>query len=155
MGAKIQVDGCENQNIELGYSFWTGAQLMINGNKAPKGANRREMIITKDDGTQVSAYWKQRSFGFDKPNLVVDGKEIEITPPLKWYELVWCGLPIILVFIGGALGAIIGFIAFALNSTIFRSNISRLLQFLITLVISVLAVLLWFFIAAAVTVALN
>jgi len=58
------------------------------------------------------------------------------------------GLPILLVFSGGALGAIIGFVAFSINTKVFRSSImSVILRVLLTGVASVTAVLAYLLVA--------
>lgn len=41
---------------------------------------------------------------------------------LKWYEYLICGLPFIIIFAGGAIGAAIGFFAFSTNVKIWKST---------------------------------
>ena len=76
----------------------------------------------------------------DTPKLLVNGKPILVVEPLKWYQIAWSGLALMLVFLGGAIGAIIGLIAFAANAKLFRSDLSPILQFLITGVITAVAI---------------
>jgi len=41
--------------------------------------------------------------------VVFDGQTITLVSPLRWYEYAWMSLPLLLVFAGGALGALFGF----------------------------------------------
>ena len=50
---------------------------------------------------------------------------MNVAEPLPLYVWVWSALPVLLVLIGGALGALVGFIAFATNTRIFRTPWSR------------------------------
>lgn len=83
MGTPIPIEGCEGQNIEVRQGFCPGAQLWIDGEKAPRGSNRREMLVKRNDGAVMIAYWKPRLLGFDTPNLMVNGNEIEVNSPPK------------------------------------------------------------------------
>ncbi len=154
MGTPIQIEGCEGQNIEVRQGFWAGAQLLINCEKAPKGSNRREMLVKRNDGVVMTAYWKPRLLGFDTPNLVINGKEIEVNPPLKWYEIVWSALPVIMVFIGGALGAVLGILGFTASAAIFRSKLNGVVKYLFSALVTGTAVILWLIISIIVSSAL-
>jgi hypothetical protein len=127
-------------------SFFAGYRLLVNGQPAPKGPKRNQMVLRRNDGKEVLATWKPQVLGFDVPQLVVDGTAISLVPPLKWYEWLWGGLPILLVFVGGALGAVIGFIAFSVNCKIFRSPLDLILKFLFSAAISIVAVVVYVFI---------
>ena len=78
--------------------------------KLQKGAKRGEYLIQRDDGSEAIAKLKYR-FLDPVPNVVVDEAEIKVVEPLQWYQWLWAGLPILLVFGGGALGGALGFLA--------------------------------------------
>ncbi len=155
MRIPMQIEGFEGQRIEASLSYWSGAQLYINGEKAPKGTNRRDMLITRNDGVAIPAFWKPRMLGFDSPVLSVNGKDIEVQPRLKWYEFVWSALPIVLVFIGGALGAFLGFLAFSFNTGVFRSKMNAIVKYLVSMIISGAAGVLWLLVAMVVNSAIG
>jgi hypothetical protein len=143
----VKPQGFEGQKIEVQPAgIFSGYKLIVNGLPAPKGAKRGEMLLRRNDGAEVIASWKPQALGFDVPQLVVDGSAIPLVQPLKWYEWLWGGLPMLLVFAGGALGAVIGFIAFSVNSKIFRAPFSLFLKFLTTAAISMVAVMVYFLI---------
>jgi len=143
----VNIQGFEGQTIEVrSPTFFAGYRLLVNGQPALKGPKRNQMVLRRNDGKEVIATWKPQVLGFDVPQLVVDGTEIPLVPPLKWYEWLWGGLPILLVFAGGALGAVIGFIAFSVNCKIFRAPLVLFLKFLASAAISMVAVLVYFLI---------
>jgi hypothetical protein len=144
MSYTASIEGFENQNIEVAVSFWSGPKLLVNGEPAQKGSKRGEMILQRADGKQVSVSWKQQVLGLDVPQLIVDGKTTNLVEPLKWYQLVWGGLPILLVFVGGAIGAVVGLIGFSINTKIFRTKINGALKYLASGAVSVLSVIAYF-----------
>ena len=57
------------------------------------------------------------------------------------YEYIWIGLPILLVFTGGDLGALVGVVATYASARIFRSDRGALAKYGITALISVVALI--------------
>jgi hypothetical protein len=155
MSYKVNLEGLEGHDIEVRTNFWTGTKLFIDGQAAPKGKKRGEMILQRNDGSQVVAAWKAQALGFDVPQLAVDGKTIKIVEPLKWYQWVWSGLPILLIFGGGALGAIAGVIAFYINSQIFRSELNAALKYGLTFLVSVVVFVVYLIVAIMIRMSLN
>ena len=147
MGLLANIEGFEGQKIEAKVSFWTGPRLFVKGVPAPKGLRRGEMVLQRNDGRQIYAVWKPQILGLDVPKLVVDGKTINLAPPLKWYQWIWSALPILLIFWGGLMGAITGVIAFSINTNIFRSSQNEAMNYALTGVVSVLAVIVYIFAA--------
>jgi len=155
MNIRPKLEGFEGQDIEIKASMWTGTRMFINGQKAPKGQHRGEMSMTRNDGRVVNARWIPQMFGFDTSQLEVDGKNYILTPPLKWYEVVLSALPLVMVFIGGMLGAIIGIVAFSASASIFRSGMNQAVKILLSLLVIVVAVIAYIIFAAIVYGALN
>lgn len=139
-----KIEGLENQNVEARVSFWSAPKLLVNGEPAPKGTKRGEVVLQRNDGKQVTASWKQQFLGLDVPQLIVDGKAINLVEPLQWYQWVWSGWPVLLLFAGGALGAIAGMMAVAINTKIFRAEMSEILKYLASGVVSIMAVVAYF-----------
>jgi hypothetical protein len=155
MNIRPTIEGFEGQDIEIKASMWTGTRMVINGQKAPKGQRRGEMSLTRNDGRVVNARWIPQMFGFDTSQLGVDGKTYVLTPQLKWYEVVLSALPLVMVFIGGLLGAIIGIVAFSASASIFRSGINKAVKILLSLLVIVVAAIVYIIFAAIVYGALN
>ncbi len=155
MNYTAKIEGLENQNIEAKVSFWSGPKLLVNGEPARKGTKRGEMILQRNDGKQVSATWKPQFLGLDVPQLVVDGKTIDLVEPLKWYQWVWGGWPAMLLFVGGALGAITGMIAAVINAKVFRTEMSGVLKYVVSGVVSMSAVVVYFIAALIFSILIN
>ena len=149
------IEGFEGQELVVKSSLLSGTKLFINDQKAPKGQRWGEMALTRNDGRVVNARWIPQMFGFDTSQLEVDGKNYVLTTPLKWYEVVLSALPIILVFIGGLLGALVGVLAFAASSAIFRSGINKVGKILLSLLIILIAGIVYLLLSALVYGALN
>jgi hypothetical protein len=141
----VQLEGFEGQTIQVqSPGFLSGTKLLVNGQPATQAKQRGQMLLRRNDGREVIATWKSQGLGFDMPSLIVDGKPVEIVPPLMLTQWFWAALPLFLVFVGGALGGITGFIAFAINARVFRTDMNILLKFLVTGLISALAVIIYF-----------
>ncbi len=141
------IEGFEGQNIEVRSSLVAGTKLLVNGQKAGRGPNRGTVSLTRNDGKVVTARWIPQMLGFDTPQLEVDGKSYILTQPLKLPEMILSALPIVLVFIGGLLGAIIGILAFGANAALFRSGLNKVVKVLLAILIIVLAVVLYLIVA--------
>jgi len=155
MGYTATIEGFEGQNIEVQSSMWTGPKLLVDGQRAQKGTRRGEMLLQRNDGRQVVAAWKPQAIGLDVPQLVVDGKTIQFVEPLKWYQWLWGGLPIVLIFIGGALGAFFGVVAFSISTKIFRSELNGFAKFILSAIVSAIAVVLYLFLATLIRSSLS
>lgn len=155
MGYAVNIEGFEGQQIEVKMSFWTGAKLFLNGKPAPKGSKRGEMVLQRNDGKQVIATWNPQALGLDIPQLIVDGKTIILAKPLQWYQWIWGGWPVALLFVGGALGAIAGLIAFSINAQVFRSEMSNVVKYILTAAVSGIAVVAYFIAAVIFSSLIN
>lgn len=139
----VNLQGFEGQAIELQtQGMLSGPKLLVNGKSASKGAKRGEMLLRRNDGREVIA--KFQSAFLDVPKLQVDGQTIQVVEPLKWYEWAWNGIPLLIVFLGGMMPFLIGFAAFSINATLFRSQKNTLAKYGLTALVSfgALAVLL-------------
>ena len=155
MGYETRIEGFEGQNIEVQVGFWLGPKLLVNGEPAPKGKKSGEMLLQRNDGRQVIATWKPQFGGFDIPQLVVDGKATNLVEPLKWYEWIWGGLPLLLIFFGGAIGGACGAVGFMINTKIFRTEADGLLKYLITGVVSFVTVVVYLIVALIFSFLIN
>lgn len=137
----VKLDGFEGQIIEVEVNGMGKPRLLVNDKLVPVG-KRRKMLLQRNDGTEVIATWKAGSIGNmsfgDIPKLVVNGIEIQVVEPLKWYSKTWCCLPLVLVFIGGALGGLLGGLSTMVNFSIFRTSMNRFLKYVLTFVLSLL-----------------
>jgi hypothetical protein len=142
----IELEGFEGQTIEVQPAgFVSGAKLIVNGQPAPKGPHGGQMLLRRNDGREVVATWKPTFL--DMPKLNVDGKTYEVARALKWYEWLWCGLPVLLVLTGGALGVFFGLIGLGINTQIFRGETHLAAKYIFTGVVSLATAIVYFFLA--------
>jgi hypothetical protein len=152
MNYPVTLTGFEGQRVEVvPPGLVSGAKLLVNGQPAAAGPKRGQMLLLRDDGSQVIATWKPSALGFDVPKLVVDNQVVTVAVPLKWYQWAWAALPILLVFLGGAIGALCGIVGFSVNARIFRSGMNGVAKFAVTAVVSVVALAAYFVLAVLVT----
>ena len=126
----IKIDGFENQKVELESSgFFSPAKITVNGVKAEPGIKRNEILLRRPDGSTVSVFF-QNAFFDTIPRLIVNGKTIQIAPPLKWYQYTFCGLTLFLILFGGAIGSILSMIGFLINIRTMRVKWKPLWRYL-------------------------
>ncbi len=70
--------------------------------------------------------------------------------PLVWYQHLWIGWPVILVFAGGLIGGACGGGAWAINQKVFKNTESPVMKYVLTGMISISALLVYFVLAVAV-----
>ncbi|HJZ49831.1 MAG TPA: hypothetical protein VKE41_21790 [Roseiflexaceae bacterium] len=147
MQHSVNVEGFEGRQLVVeSAGFFSGPRLMLDGKPASKGPKRGQLLLRRNDGVDVIA--QLRGLFVDPiPQVTVDGKTIKIAEPLPWYVWVWSGLPIVLLFMGGALGGGLGAVAMMINGRIFRSDMHGALKFAITGAISLVTALVFFTLA--------
>jgi len=147
----VNIPGCENKKVEVQIAgFVTPVKIFVNDEPALPGKRRNELVLKGKGGKPVSVY-VQSAFFYFIPRLRVAGQTIHIAPPLKWYQYVWSGIPLILVLYGGMLGAILALIGFIFNVRLSRSNLSPLLRFAAIGGVTILVWAIYFVLAAFIT----
>ncbi|MBN1304466.1 MAG: hypothetical protein JXA13_08525 [Anaerolineales bacterium] len=140
MKFNVKIKGFENQTVEvLTDRFFTRTKLFINGEEAPKGAKRGEILLRRKNGKEISARWIWQFP--DIPKLMVGEETIDIVAPMKWYEWGWCVLPVMLIWAGYGwrgyiLGTILAVIGIVLNLQIFRRNSKFLSRYGLTMAVT-------------------
>jgi hypothetical protein len=104
--------------------------------------------VVSDSGSEVLVKIKYNLVD-PIPNLSIDDQPVKLAEPLRWYEYGWSGLPILLMFVGGALGGLVGGYATVLNGRIFRSDRSLPAKYGLAGAITVSGALIFFVLAVA------
>ncbi len=143
MDYPLSIDGFEGHDLVLRLGNWGGqASLLFDGEPVPPGPRRNQYVLTDDDGNETVV--KLRRSMFDPvPVLVAGDQVISLAPPLRWYELVWCFLPLALVFTPGLDGIVLGFAGSWANHQLFRSERSNSQKYLLTAAVTLAAAALW------------
>ncbi len=131
MRIPIELEGFGKQKIEYeAPGLVTGGHLLVNGKAAANGEKPGALMLKRSDGRAVQAMFKPRLFGLDLPDLVVDGKTIELTEPMSIISVLWSAAPLVLVVVGGVLGGVVGALALCINLFIFRTRWHKVLKYL-------------------------
>jgi hypothetical protein len=143
----IHAEGFEGRQLMVeSAGLFSGPRLLLDGQPAAKGPKRGQLLLRRNDGSEVIA--QLRGVFVDPiPQVKIDGKAIKIAEPLPWYIWLWGGLPILLLFLGGALGGGLGMAAMMINGRVFRTDMHGALKFAITGAISLVTTLLFFTLA--------
>jgi hypothetical protein len=136
MDYPVVIDGFEDHEIILRSTPWGAAStLLLDGEMAPAGPRRNQYFLTRKDGTEVLV--KFRNSLFDSvPQLLVDGKAINVVAPLPWKVMVWCLLPLALVFTPGFDGIMLGFAGSWVNTRMFRTEWTAMQKYLATALVT-------------------
>jgi hypothetical protein len=123
-----------------------GPKLLVNGEVIKKVKGR--YIVKNDDGAETTIQLKY-NFLDPIPKIKIGENTLELASSLKWYEYVWIGIPILLVFAGGAIGGVFGGAAAVTNGRLFRSDRSLLSKYGFSLLTTIGAVILYIIFAIA------
>lgn len=148
MKHNFQLADFPNSNFELQISIWTGKlKLIMDNTLVEQGKEKgKPFLITTADGRITKAYPKP-SFPDPIPTFEINGKKNQLVEKLKWYEYVIGGLPIVLLFAGGAIGGAIGGLCVMLNFSILRSPGSLPSKYVKILCLIIASFLIYFIIA--------
>ena len=153
MDMRVAVPGMEGQNVSLRLAgIFSGAKLLLNGQELAK--EKGIFNLRSNTGSTLQVRLKGR-FLDPIPNVVVGENTIELAPPLAWYQYAWLGIPILLVFLGGAIGGLCGGLAAAISSRIFRSERSEGVKYALTGLVSLGAFVTYVMVAGTITNAIR
>ncbi|WP_338813336.1 hypothetical protein V9L05_18400 [Bernardetia sp. Wsw4-3y2] len=126
MKYKFQLPNFPNSIFEIEKSIWTGKSKLHKDNVLVERSKEKgkPFLIPTDSGQVVKAY--PRSASDFTPTLEIDGVKHHVASKLEWFQYVLGGLPMLLVIVGGALGALIGMLGVYISYDIFRQNSSTL-----------------------------
>jgi hypothetical protein len=140
----------EGQNLALRVNTFTGARLILNGQQLTR--QKGIFSVRSNIGDTIAMRLKGR-FLDPIPNLIVGGETIQIMPPLAWYQYIWMSIPMILLFLGGAIGGLCGGLAAGFSSRIFRSDRSQGMKYALTGLISIGAFVAYFVVVGTILTA--
>ncbi len=153
MDIPIRLTGLENQNLALRAAGFSGPQLLLDGNPVVKQKDGF-FKLKSDSGSLLAIKFKNR-FLDPIPDLIVGGRTLTLVPPLQWYQYAAMALPLILLFLGGALGGLIGGIGAYMNSRIFRSDLNEGMKYGLVMLVSITAFITYAIAAAFLLAALK
>lgn len=144
----ISIKGFENRRLMVRTTFWRGPKLYLDG-KLVKSQNRnlfkriRLYRIHDNYGKEVEIKIHFRALD-PIPQIYINDISFELAKPLTWYEYIWIGFPLILVFFGGAFGGLIGGGATFSNAILFRKIRNKIGRYILTGLGSIFAIMFFF-----------
>ena len=127
-------------------SGFVGPKLLLNN--AVVRRHKGSYPVVSDSGSEVLIKIKYNLVD-PIPTLSINDQLVKLAEPLQWYEYGWSGLPMLLVFAGGALGGLVGAYATVMNGRIFRSDRSLPAKYGLAGAVTVSGVLVFFVLAVA------
>jgi hypothetical protein len=144
----LPFSGFEGRALMVFNGFY-GPAVSIDGQKVK--ALKGKYILRDNFGKERSLSIHSSLPFIDPLHYVeIESVRVDVQKPLGWYEYFWGCWPMALLFIGGAIGATLGFVAGYCNLRIFRSALQPALNYLFTMLISFLSVFLWLISAAVI-----
>jgi len=131
MDYPFTLPGHSDLNLSLrSGGLLTGAKILKDG--VPLKRSKAVVLVPLADGSSLELKIK---IGFDMftPKILFAGQEIEVMPPLPAFWVVWAYLPLLLMFIGGAIGGLCGGAAAAGTLSVLRSDMPRGARILIAI----------------------
>ena len=152
----IEIDGFEGHQIAVETRGLIGRpRIYFDGLPVRDGPKKGQFILQRNDGLKVTAEVRPKLFDI-VPAVIVEGEQLNVAESLRFYQVIWAALPMMLLFIGGLVGGAIGGVAFWFNLKVFRSDIHPAEKYLLSgsvSLIALFAVLFFIFIVATLVIA--
>jgi len=140
----VEIEGFKEKKVALKTAtMLAGPVLTVNGEPAPKGPGKNQYLLTGDHGEEVIVEMKNTFLVDPVPQLLIKGELVKVAEPLAWYEWAWCCVPLVLIFLGGAIGGALGAMAMYGNLMLFRSRLQVYMKYGIAACITTAAFILW------------
>jgi hypothetical protein len=109
--------------FELETSIWTGKSKLHKDGLVVEQSKEtgKPFLVPAADGGIVKAYPKP-SLPDLAPTLEINGVKNRVVEPLQWHQYLVGALPILLLFLGGAIGGGIGAVGTITNYNLFRQE---------------------------------
>jgi hypothetical protein len=133
-------------------SLLAGPKLLLNGAIVKRQKGRYPVV--SDSGAQMLIQMRYNLID-PVPAFTIGEDALKLVEPFRWYEYVWSGLPILLVYAGGALGGLVGGVATMANGRIFRSERRSIAKYGLAGLTTVSAVGVFFALAIAIRLAIG
>ncbi|HEX8465693.1 MAG TPA: hypothetical protein VF627_13845 [Abditibacterium sp.] len=145
---QLRIPGFENRDIKAETNSLSGRSiLLVDGQPASPGPKRGQFLLRDNEGRERVAAFKS-AFPDTVPTLVVDGTPILLAAKLQWYELVWACFPLVLILLGGLIGGLCGGVGAAVNTRIFRSEMPKVLRYVLAAMVTFACFTIWIIIGS-------
>jgi hypothetical protein len=149
MKNKFNLPNFPNHSFEMETNIFTGkSKLKQNSIVVEQLVEKGKPFLLKtDEGQELKAFPKN-TFPDLATNLEINNQKYRVAKQLQWYEYLVGSLPILLLFVGGAIGGGLGAIATIINYNFFREeDSSQVSKYVKVLGVIILCYLVYFAIA--------
>lgn len=141
----IELSGFEGRNLKIiDNGIFKPCDIFIDGQKVRRTRSKYIIIDNKKEEAEIKFIW---NFLFDAGKVSIRNQVFVIKEPLRWYQYLWGVWPMLMIFVGGAIGGGLGAVAATINMQIFRTRLQGFSKYLVTLFIAFSAVTIWLIIA--------
>lgn len=155
MRFEFTVPQAESPRIVIEYPFMLRPRVSVDGKRIERVRDvGRPYLIEMPDGTAKKMTVSTAGLDY-VPKVTVDGERIYLARKLSWYELLLGAFPVLLLFLGGAIGGLIGGGAMILNYRVLRTERPAAVKALIVLGTTVSASILMLLASLAFTLLLH
>lgn len=151
----VNVPGFEGRNMVVETSVWSTPKLLVDGGPAPKGPKRNQYAIKPHNSNHEVLVELKTKFPDSIPVVYANGNEYHIAEPLSTSAMIWAAAPLLLMFVGGAIGGLLGGLAAFANMQAMRSDLPIPARYGISGVFSFAAFIIWLTIALSIQGTLN
>ncbi len=146
---RVNAPALEGREVMLESRTLGQPRLWVDGQAAQRGAKRGQYLVPTGNAGAVTVAVRPRLLGVDPvPDVEVDGQKVSLAEPLHPAAVVWGVLPLGLLFIGGAIGGLLGGLAAAVNLKLLRSR-GGLTAYVLAGLVTLAAVVLFLLIAGS------
>lgn len=138
-------------SCRLEKSFWLGRlRLWCQGREVPRSTEKgKPFLIPVPNGQPVRVHVKGNGMDY-LPRIEVDGREVSLGRPLSTLEYALGGIPLVLIFLGGAIGGASGAVGTMYNYRLLRATTSLPMKVLGVTGVTLLSVLVYLVVAGLV-----
>jgi hypothetical protein len=133
-------------------SFFAAPKLLVNAVVLKRKGG--SYLVASDSGQQLKIQVKY-NFLDPIPKVKIGEETIELAKPLQWFEYAWIGVPMLLVFAGGALGGFVGAGSMVVNGRIFRSDRGVFSKYALAGITTLAGAIVFFVLAVAIRLAID
>jgi hypothetical protein len=151
----VNLAGFEGRNLVVETSAWSTPKLLIDGHLAPSGPKRNQYAIKPNNSPHEVLVELKTKFPDPIPVVMANGNEHRIAEPLGPFATIWAMIPLVLIFVGGAIGGLLGGLAAAVNLQAMRSDLPITARYAISGIFSFSAFIIWLTIAMSIQGTLN
>ncbi len=151
----ISIPGFEGRGLAYrAAGTWSGGNLLLDGQALKRRWSWQPYLLRDNVGREVQVRLRHNPVD-TVPRIEADGKVINLLPPLKFYEYVFCGIPLVLLHLGGGLGGLLGALASYRNVRTFRSERSLRTKYAVVTLTTGATILIWLVAAVIVELLLT